>query len=386
MLLYYVILCSLWAGVFGMQPESITLDLGPQLSNLASISVPNISNAGWWGVYGAPQPSVVVLMGNEEEVAMAILSRKRHPIPSLPFLAQSGGHGWAQTFHLGLDGLFISLRRNYWRGRNYLRYSFSSSRETSPLVFTGNCNCMGAALGTGNGNMMGSLGFGVDNILELKVVLEDGQSHTVTPADRNIFWALAGAGVNCGIVTSATMKVYPFSPRSSRVAWYGRLGLYTDKIEAAIREINDDYLQPEMNIFLVLFTTGSPEHTPQLGVTVFYYESEVTGRQVFAPIFNVGVEEEEIAEIPYAQWNDATAGFCTPGGYISGYSAGLNRLDPEAWRLTWEEYAAFALRNGPGNSVIFLKAYAMLATPEMGSCLMRGRTGDCGVGTAMRLS
>ncbi|KAL8753938.1 MAG: hypothetical protein Q9199_004697 [Rusavskia elegans] len=90
---------------------------------------------------------------------------------------------------------------------------------------TGNCNCvgvLGADLGGGYGNLKGLNGFGVDAILSLYYVSPDGKLTTVTPNDKELWWALRGAGPNFGIITSAVVKSNPV-PHANNTTWLGQL-------------------------------------------------------------------------------------------------------------------------------------------------------------------
>ncbi|KAL4782035.1 hypothetical protein BJX76DRAFT_349727 [Aspergillus varians] len=274
-----LVLCFLsvfgW-GALGLHPDHIATELEPQLSVLAE-------------------------MGTEKDVATTV----RYCISKdIPFLAPNGGHGWAETFHLGPQGLLILTIG----GGAVISDVITAAAENNALVLTGNCNCvgtLGAVLGAGYGNLMGLLGLGVDNVLSLNVVLPNGSLKTVTAANddddddddetADLFWALRSAGPNFGIVTSATMKPYPVPPSARPiVAWTG--------------------------MFLFFTTTGPPQYTPRVS---------------------------------------ASAGFCTKGGNKPAYRAGLARLDAETWRKTWEEYVAFAARNSTERSLVFLEAYSM---------------------------
>ena len=72
---------------------------------------------------------------------------------------------------------------------------------------TGTDNAVGMAgltLAGGYGPLTGKLGLALDNLLGADVVLADGTRVTASPADdRDLYWALRGAGGNLGVVTTA---------------------------------------------------------------------------------------------------------------------------------------------------------------------------------------
>jgi FAD/FMN-containing dehydrogenase len=140
----------------------------------------------------------------------------------IPFLAQNGGIGWATTFKMKNDGVIINLV-----GLNQITFNADKTQVTigggasinttiqaadtaGALILTGNCNCVGALgayLGGGYGNLMGLKGFGVDQIISVRLVTAEGKLHTVSASsDPDLFWAIRGAGPNFGIVTSAVVK------------------------------------------------------------------------------------------------------------------------------------------------------------------------------------
>lgn len=159
---------------------------------------------------------------NRAEISVQILAANKY---RLPFVAQSGGHGWATTFNLGSNGVLINMRglkqftlsadkrQATIGGGALIRNTISDAFNKGVQLMTGNCNCvgtLGAILGGGYGNLMGLHGFGVDQVLSMRVVTPSGQVKDVSArSDPDLFWAMRGAGPNFGIVTSAVVKSYP---------------------------------------------------------------------------------------------------------------------------------------------------------------------------------
>ncbi|CBF78732.1 FAD-binding oxidoreductase [Aspergillus nidulans FGSC A4] len=357
-----------WAA--GRWPDVVAQELGPQLSSLASIiTEPGAVESDFerWSAYSAPQPGVVVSVATEEDVAKTV---KFCVSNSIRFLAQNGGHGWADTFDLGPNrrGLLIDITQlntvvfNANRtqvtlgGGVSIGEAVAAAVEHDTLIPTGNCNCvgtLGAILGGGYGNLLGMVGFGVDNVLELKVVLADGEVHTVTPGrqgkDHDLFWALRGAGPNYGIVTSATLKAYPVDSATNITAWMGQLVFSGEQVEAVVQAIEELTLTPEMNIFLYYMTVNG---TQRFIATPFYYgdEGEARGRAAFASLLDIGPIEDQTAEVPYARWNDGSDGFCTSGGYKPAYSAALQTQNSV---VIMEAYSLDRARALPDDSAAF---------------------------------
>ena len=300
----------------------------------------------------------------------------------IPFVAQNGGVGWAATFDLGAHGVLIDLAR-----LNQVTFNADKTRATigggarinetiahasaaSALVETGNCNCvgaLGAILGGGYGNLMGLYGFGVDNVVSMRVVTADGRIRDVTAAsDADLFWALRGAGPNLGIVTSAVVKSYPVS-QAGMLAWTGSLIFTPDKLEQVVQAIQDLELKPEMNIFLYFVSGGAPKNEPVILLTPFLYGGNATsGRAAFASLYALGPAADSTAVLPYESWNSGGDGFCTPGGRKPSYSVAMQNLVPSTWRQVWDKYVEFQKLPTAENSVVLMEAYSLTKARSFG--------------------
>jgi hypothetical protein len=354
------------AGLQKSANDTIILSL---LSSGATISH-NISTAPRWSQFDAPSPGAIVNVATEQDVVATV---KYCVDNQIPFLAQNGGHGWSSTLNLYSNGVLINLA-----GLNAVTFNNGSTEVTlqggalikdvidaayanNAQVLTGNCDCvgaLGAGLGGGYGNLLGLHGFSIDNMLSLNVVLANGSLVTVTPAAKDLWWALRGAGPNFGIVTSAVMRAYPV-PQAESTAWTGGLLFTEDKIEALAQAIQDLTLQPKMNIFMYYLTLGPPSYTPTVLVTPFYYGSEAEGKEAFQSIYNIGPYEDTTAETIYPEWNAGAAGFCVKGGRKPTYSAGFQLMVPGVWRAIWNEFITFLKFPGTGSTTILLEVYSL---------------------------
>ncbi|RAH61470.1 FAD binding domain-containing protein [Aspergillus piperis CBS 112811] len=343
--------------------------LGPQLSKSAVISAWDATRYERWIKSNAPTPGVVVTPATEQDVA-AIVSYCTSN--NISFLAQNGGHGWSQTIHLDEDGLLINLKQldevTFSKNRREVIVGggasvaqvIEASSKNNALVQTNNCNCigaLGALLGGGYGSLMGLVGFGIDNVLSLNLVMADGCLHTITPKDIDLFWALRGAGPNFGIVTSAKMKSYPVSA-SGQAAWTGQLVFSADKLEAVVDTIDRITLEPEMSIIMYFMTSGGPDNTPMVALMLYYYGTEEKGRAAFSCFFDLGPTNDTTMATEYAHWVDASSMACSKSGFRIPYSAGLSRMVSSTWKEAWEEYVSFVSLDGTGQSIVLLEAYS----------------------------
>ena len=102
-----------------------------------------------------------------------------------------------------------------------------AAREVDRVVVSGhagNVGIVGWSLGGGHGQLVGSHGLGVDQVLEVEMVIADGSvvvansnetlvrrsdGRTETSQDTDLFWAVRGGGAGpWGVVTHLTVKLH----------------------------------------------------------------------------------------------------------------------------------------------------------------------------------
>ena len=236
-------------------------------------------------------------------------------------------------------------------------------------VMTAACDCigfLGVGLGGGYGALMGEHGFAVDNMLELNVVLANGSAVTVRPADRDLWFALRGAGPNFGVVTSALVAAYP-TPRAQSTGWIGQLFYTPDQLEALIAALDQLKLGPKMNFFMSFANAGPTTYSPVIFVIPFYHGATADAKKAFAPLYVVGPVNDTTAQVPYDHWNAGASAACTKTGRKPLHGAGFQRLVPATWRRVWDDYTAFLQRNnGTGLSQVLLEAYSLDTAQALG--------------------
>lgn len=107
---------------------------------------------------------------------------------------------------------------------------------------------IGPALGGGFGRYMGYFGLVLDNIIDMTVVLANGDIKQVSATSNpDLYWGMKGAGMNFGIVTQANFKIYDFPTTH----WVYAEFVYADaehRLDAyfeAVNKINADSSQPK---------------------------------------------------------------------------------------------------------------------------------------------
>ncbi|KFA51353.1 hypothetical protein S40293_03281 [Stachybotrys chartarum IBT 40293] len=358
------------SGIHAHDARHIAAELSPQLSrrNLISFEAPVR-----WTTYDPPKPAVIVNVVNEQDVAITV---KYATSNNIPFLAQNGGNGWATTFNLGPNGILINLAslnqvtfnadktRATIGGGSNINNTIARASAAGALVTTGNCNCvgtLGAMLGGGYGNLLGVHGFGVDNIVSLRVVTADGRIRTVSAtSEPDLFWGLRGAGPNLGIVTSAVVRSYP-AQQSDLQAWAGSLVFTPDKLEQVVQAVQEFQFKPTTVVFMYFVGGGPPSNEPVILITPFMYKgTPETGRAAYAKFYDIGPVAEDTAVIPWTRWNTGGDAFCTPGARKPSFGAGIQKMIPSVWRQVWHRYVDFQQQPGAENSAILLEAYSLV--------------------------
>ncbi|KAF2846305.1 FAD-binding domain-containing protein [Plenodomus tracheiphilus IPT5] len=348
-----------------VRQADVAADLKDLVSTPASVSVELRAR---WSDYNAPLPAVVVSVQTEKDIATIV---KYCTNLGIPFLAQNGGIGWAKTFSLGKWGVLIDLaglnkvdvaadkKTATIGGGAAIGDVIAAANSAGALVITGNCNCvgaLGAMLGGGYGNLMGEVGFGVDNIISLRVILATGDIVTAsTTSYPDLFWALRGAGPNFGIVVSATVKSTP-ATTEDRTAWINNLFFSPEKLPQVAQAVEDLKLTPQQRVYLVLTSSGPPLNEPSILITGLLRKgTEESGRKAFAPFYALGPVSESSAVTSYDHWNDANIGFCTRGGRKPSYSSTITGMSAQKWPEIWELYKSFQAKGA--NSAVLVERY-----------------------------
>lgn len=146
---------------------------------------------------------------------------------SIEFLAINRHHGIPQSLG-SFDGIQINMaslqririqpsgKSAWFEGGTYdgqvTRYLWDRGYVTT----TGSCDCvgmMGPGLGGGHGRQEGLYGMVSDNIIQLNVVLANGDAVRVNKTSySDLLCAMKGAGHNFGIVTSFELHIFPRGP------------------------------------------------------------------------------------------------------------------------------------------------------------------------------
>lgn len=285
---------------------------------------------------------------------------------------QNGGHGWAKFPKPGglvlvslskLNSVTIAEDKKtaVVGGGAKIRDTIVAADAAGVIIQVGNCNgvgALGSALGGGYVTTLGMFGFAVDTILEMRVVTADGKIRTVSATqESDLFWAMRGAGPNFGIVVSATVKAHPIEQRT---AWAGALIFTPDKMEEVVQAIQDFELTSEMMAIMYFASGGPPQYAPMVVLTIWlFHGTPESGRAAFKPFYDIGPVVDTTSVLSYLDWNTGADPICAVKGRKPAFVAGLDQLDPEAWRKVWDIFAAFQKQPTAEASAVLLEIYPM---------------------------
>ncbi|KAL8664627.1 MAG: hypothetical protein Q9202_002897 [Teloschistes flavicans] len=199
--------------------------LGQHLSPDSSIYLPTDQNFGnltdRWSDFSEGDISIVVEPASTQDVAATVKFAKDC---ALPFLAVGQGHGSSFALHTIQHGVSINLQKlRHIRiaqdgicaiigggvNTHDVRTTLAAHGKVTATTNAGCTGLLGPGLGGGFGNLLGYFGLILDNIIDMTVVLANGDVlHVSSTSHPDLYWGMRGAGQNFGIVTEATFKIY----------------------------------------------------------------------------------------------------------------------------------------------------------------------------------
>ncbi|KAK4034985.1 hypothetical protein C8A01DRAFT_48756 [Parachaetomium inaequale] len=237
-----------------------------------------------WSNLETPIVNITILPATDDVVKIVGAADKCN----IPFLAYNGLHGSITTLGRMDWGIAINLRKLSGvtiaadgqtatiAGGTNSKVVIDELWAAGKQTVTGTCECvsyLGPALGGGHGWLQGHYGLMADQFVSLNIVLADGTLQTID-ANSDLWWAMKGAGHNFGIVTSATIKIYP----RTLTNWAIETLMFTgDKVKALYQAANDHLLrngtQPA-DLINWSYWFNLPEVDPNNPIIAFYIIQE----------------------------------------------------------------------------------------------------------------
>ena len=183
-------------------------------------------------------------------------------------LAESNKFGHGPGYARLGSGLTWGTSKFGWPGVH------QTAKEVGRVVVSGhagNVGIVGWSLGGGHGQLVGSHGLGVDQILEVEMVIADGSvvvangngtlvrapdGRTEFSPDTDLYWAVRGGGAGpWGIVTHLTIKMH--KPRNDcqedcytnyNLAWYSRFDQDDAQMAVDVTQVSEYLYQTRSNL------------------------------------------------------------------------------------------------------------------------------------------
>jgi FAD/FMN-containing dehydrogenase len=262
-------------------------DIARQLRGLVSMPGQDgyLAATETWARQRDVRPHFVVHCRTAGDVQAAILAARER---NLPLSVRGGGHDWAGRALC--DGVVIDLsgmrsvvldpgRRAVTVGGGTRVSDITAVTDEHGLAVTagsaGSVGMTGLALGGGYGPLIGRFGLALDNVLEVQIVLADGEI-VFADAARNeeLFWAIRGGGGNFGVVTAmrtrlhelagvySGMLVYPFAEARSVLEGCAAIaGEMPDEFSMQVGIVGDG--KDSFSVVVVPTWSGALEHGEQ---------------------------------------------------------------------------------------------------------------------------
>lgn len=240
----------------------------------------------------------------------------------------------------------------------------------------------GLTLGGGYGWLSGKYGLVIDVLLEVEVVLANGEiTRTTKTENEELLWALAGAGQNFGVATEFIFQAFPDAAKD---AWAGML-VYPpipELIPLLTDAINDLFEVRHGRTLIEGRGSGGLglARPPDAGgqtmilVPIIFFGTEAEGQQVYKALLDLEPVANTVKMVPYPKVNTIIA---PPYGLRASMKGAAFEmpLRPQFISQCLIEYANFT-DNEPdlGISMILWELYdpIMVNELDMGSFANRG--------------
>lgn len=241
---------------------------------------------------------------------------------------------------------------------NITKYQSTAYVYTDTKAVFPNSNAVGmigAFLGGGSSAFNGIHGFGIDNVLAIRLITASGSILTLTPSstgeEASLFNTLCGAGHGLGIITSLTLTAFPISGlRLTNNKIWVRRTIFPPTAIATAAEVYMQLQPPAGPLVPVLGFARTPPNSPAKGapmiiVSLAYFgpqeEAEQAAAAALAPdVAGQAISAETLA-VPFANMNDGAEAFNGHGGLKDMYTCMLESLSVASIARAFERWRRF---------------------------------------------
>ena len=305
-------------------------------------------------------PQLIAQCANVDDVVRSVDFSRRH---NLVTAVRSGGHSFAG--HGVCDGGMVidlslmklaeidPINRKVTIQTGVLAGELDCLTQAFKLaVPLGSCPSVGVAgysLGGGEGCLTPRLGYGCDNLSRAEIVTADGKIHSASDhQNKDLFWAIRGAGANFGVATKLEFRLQPIETVLS-----GHLKYPFRQARKVLTFLNDYLLRVPSELFLIAAVLPYPGER-MLDVGVVWSGDPTKGERVLRPLRKFLRPVEDTIKLN-AYLDEQRAGTGTPedGDYSSHRRSGhLSRLSTDILDVI-DEYASKPPSESSGITLIY---------------------------------
>ncbi|KAJ5382602.1 hypothetical protein N7517_000513 [Penicillium concentricum] len=307
-----------------------------------------------WSAWEAPHWSGAIKPATEKDLQKVVQISVANKIP---FIATNGGHGpkVGQGQFTGINVNLASFNTVSIDTTNNLVTLGAGVKlwdvqkglyDVGKEIQTGNSICPGAigvTIGAGIGMMTGMHGLMIDTLKSVRVVTAKGDLVKASATEnKDLFWAIRGAGINFGIVTEATYGIHDqtnggnltavtfvYAPASNRSLW------------ETMKTFDGN--QPAKLSFQAVIKFDRTSNSANLILQLWYF-GPVTEAQPYIDQFTaVGPVVKSVTYLPQTDvfYQSQTAGVCDRGNIISAHTLGFSRTDVASYEAHFADLTAF---------------------------------------------
>ncbi|KAF5846305.1 hypothetical protein GGP41_003702 [Bipolaris sorokiniana] len=264
-----------------------------------------------WTVYSKAEPAydaaVKPVTATDIQKIIQYATKK-----NVPFLATGGGHGYSTS----LSGVKGALNIDLSKFRNVAVNASANTMTVGaatifadmldPLYAAGKQmpsggsstpSIIGVTLGGGIGPLTGAYGLLIDSLLSVEMVTGSGQILTVSATKNSeLFWGMRGAGVNFGIVTSATYRIY--DTINNGMVYNADMSFNGEKNET-IFKILRTYQGTQDNKLALSVSSSVKNKIPEISLSAIYFGTREQGDAAIKAFLDQQPTFSNISVVPY---------------------------------------------------------------------------------------
>ncbi|KAG9191296.1 hypothetical protein G6011_09384 [Alternaria panax] len=371
----------LFACVFTRQAVAVTsqqilTDLSSTLSAASQVIATTDSSyaIGFtqrWSIYSKAKPAYTVAAkpataGDLQKILQYASKNK------VSLLATGGGHGYTTSLGGIKNALNVDLSQ-------FRKVEVDASTNTmvigaattfadmyEPLYAAGKMmpsggsstpSIIGVTLGGGVGPLTGEHGLLIDSLLSVEMVTGSGQILTASATENSdLFWGMRGAGVNFGVVTSATYRIY--DTINSGMVYNADMSFDAEK-NATIFQILQTYQGSQDDKLATSISSSLRNNVPSIDLSAIYFGNKEQGDTAIKAFIDQNPSASNISVVPYNQLvyvaNFGGDVFARQKGVRAdmwGYQ--LNNLTVSKLVETYTKYIKFLLANPDVSNAFWL--------------------------------